>query len=1234
MPLLIPLTDSAFDLRAAWSRLLMIMMALTALLATGPGRLSAQGIKLADDAPLALSPNESRQQFQLPAGFHIELVASEPHLADPVGMAFDPQGRILVCEIHGYNLEGYLDILELNKTGELDTAVRRILANDEAVRQAEQEQYGTVKLLTDTDGDGRIDKSTVLADRLPPCYGVVSALDGVIVLCAPDIIFLADRDNDGRAEVRETLFTGFGVGEMWTRINSPRWGVDNWIYAVSGAGSGGTIRGPHLEQDVELSSVCFRFRPDGSALEAVSGMTHGFGQAIDDWGDRFLCTNQQHALHVIPIEHRYLVRNPYYAAPQLTRNISTYGHPAPVYPTSQPDPWRRARAADPAWVRFYGEAEATASGFFTAASGQTIYQGSQFPAEYYGNHFSVDNAQNLIHRCLLYPNGVSYLVRRPDEQEQTEFLTSTEQWFRPVSLITGPDETLYIVDMYRDIIEDYSAIPRYLQQQYVRSLIAGSERGRIWRIVADNAPTQATSDLSKTKPLELVSYLQHANVWQRKTAQRQLLQSHASAVVPALEDLVRTGETPQSRMHALLTLSGLDAVTVETLNAALHDDHFAIRVHAMRLAESQLDRHPDLLTTMLEMIDHPHPRVRLQLALSLGECGSPDARDALIQLVRKAGDDPWLAAAVLSSTTDTADQVLAAIVQHDDQEHTRGLLHPLASIAGARRQASQVGRILSTLGAHSTQTAVKTACLNGLLEGLQRGRSSAIGTPQAAEGLRVLLTDASPEVRRLAIHVAGQMHMQQAPEMQAIYADAQEAALDEQLSTERRVQAISLLATAPWTDWQDMASELLEPWHPLEIQMAAVEAIGAVETPEAATLLLQNFAAYTPTLRTAVIAAIFSQQDRLPILLDAVEQGTVPRSSLDATRQDQLTGSTHSEIAERAKTLWSRSAATADRQQVLGQYAAALKLPRNIERGKVVFADQCGKCHKLGEEGFEVGPDLLTAKTRADETLLADVLNPSNQITVGYSQYTVFTQAGRIFTGVLAAETATSITLRAEENKETTILRKDIDEMQASTVSMMPENLEKEVSIQDIADLLGFLRQSLGPLPPSSVVLFDDDADFLSVLDEGDGRLRLEHTDHYAGTVSLAVTPPQRFSPQIPEWEYRIRENPEPGEFRYLRFAWKQPQGDGVMLELAASGRWPAAKQSQFRYFSGNNTTEWAAVQTSAERPQEWTLVTLDLWQNCGNFILTGMAPTAMGGEVLFDRIELLRTPENTTADQ
>ncbi|MHC4400709.1 MAG: PVC-type heme-binding CxxCH protein, partial [Planctomycetota bacterium] len=427
--------------------------------ALGTGNSPAAGIPRASDAPKPLPPEESRKLFRVPEGFRVELVAGEPVLADPVAMAFDAAGRIFVCEIHGYNLEGHLDVVELNKTGVLDKAVRRIPANEQARREAEESQYGTVKLLDDTDGDGRVDRWSVWADRLPPCYGVVAARRGVIVLCAPDVLYLADGDGDGTAEVRQRLFTGFGLYDMWSRINNPRWGIDNWIYGTSGIQSGGTISGPGLREPASMGAVCFRFKPDGSAVEPCSGQTSGFGQAMNDWGDRFLCTNQQHVLHVAPLAHRYLVRNPYYAAPNPTVNVCTYGHPARVYPTSRPHPWRLARSQQPEWVRFYGAAEATANGYFTAASGQAIYRADQFPPEYRGNHFSVDNAQNLVHRCLLQRDGPGWSARRATDRE-VEFLTSTDQWFRPVNLTVGPDGGLYVVDMYREIIEDYSAIPR------------------------------------------------------------------------------------------------------------------------------------------------------------------------------------------------------------------------------------------------------------------------------------------------------------------------------------------------------------------------------------------------------------------------------------------------------------------------------------------------------------------------------------------------------------------------------------------------------------------------------------------------------------------------------------------------------------------------------------------------------------------------------------------------------
>ena len=1183
-------------------------------------------VDLATDAPGPLSPEESRKLFALPEGLRVELVAAEPHLADPTAIAFGPRGRLFVCELHGYNLEGYLDVLDLNKTGVLDKQVRRIDAPDDVIERAAKEQFGTVKMLEDTDGDGRMDRAAVWADRLPPCYGVAAARDGVIVLCAPDIIYLGDTNGDGKADVRETLFTGFGAETLWSRINNPRWGVDNWIYGVSGFGSAGTIGGPRLAKPVRMSDMCFRFKPDGTAFELVSGGAGGFGQAITDWGDRFLINNQQHALFVAPLEYRYLIRNPFYAAPNPVVNISSYGSPARVYPTSKPDPWRLARSEDPAWVKFYGAMEATANGYFTAASGQTIYRGQQLPAEYYGNHFSVDNAQNMVHRCLLVAEGAGYTARRPREDEKTEFLTSTEQWFRPVNLETGPDGALYVVDMYRGIIEDYSAIPRYLQQLYVNSIIAGSDRGRIWRVVHDPAPRTKQADLTEASDEQLVEMLSETNAWNRQTAQNLLVGRGRKTVVTRLADLARTGKTPQARLHALCTLDGLGSLTPESIERALDDPHYAVRTHALRLAEGRLSKHSRLIEKLARMVDDPHARVRVQLAFTLGESRDPRATEALAVLAAGHGSDPWTQAGILSSATDSAGSLLVTLIQ-EPGDQGRSLLKPLASILGARHDNHELGAFLANISEmrHDSSLSLEVACLEGLLDGLGQTGRRPLDSAAGRRGLIALLQCRSDQLRRLALRVAGQLQLHDSPEMKAALEAAGEAALDEDRNVADRVAGTLLLAGASYELLAPVVEELLDPRQPLEVQLAAVAALCAADDPEVGSLLLDGFETYTPKVRVAAINAMFGRQNRLPVLLDALEDGALPPAALNPSRRLQLTEHPHEDIRRRAAALLTARTGEGDLDKVLARYRAALTGPREAEHGKVVFDKQCAKCHKLEDRGFEVGPDLSVIKSKSDEMLVSDVLDPNNQITVGYSNYTVVTEDGRIFTGVLAAETATSITLCKEEGVEQTILRNQIDEMAASPLSMMPEELEKEVSPQDAVDLIAYLREALGP-PESMVALFEDEEAFVDALGEGNGVATLCVDDYHSGKASLSMTPLQRSSANLSGWSYRIAENPDPGEYRYLRFAWKSRGARGVMIELAGGGKWPPAGQPLWRYYSGQNTTGWQAVQVASESPQEWVVVTRDLWKDFGPFVLTGMAPTAMEGDALFDRIELLRS--------
>lgn len=1169
-------------------------------------------VKLATDSPQPLSPAESAKRFRLPKGFHIELVASEPYVAAPTGMAFDAKGRIFVCELHGYNLEGYLDVLELNKTGVLDTVVHRIPANPKAIEQARKGQYGTVKLLEDTDGDGCVDKATVWADHLPPCYGVIPARDGVIVVCAPEIIYLADRDGDGKPEIRQTLYSGFPEGELWSRISNPRWGIDNWIYTI----------GPGA----------VRFKSDGSTRQQLTGNTGGFGLAITDWGDRFLVTNQQHVLYAVPLPYRYLARNPYYAAPGGVANASTYGTPARVYPTSQPDPWRLVRGKDPAWLKFYGAVEATPNGYFTAASGQCIYRADQFPPEYQGNHFSVDNAQNLVHRCILTLEGLRYAARRPKEDEKEEFLTSTEQWFRPVNLMNGPDGALYVVDMYRAIIEDYSAIPRFLQQQYIHDLIAGEHHGRLWRVVADGAAKPRKFDLTKASVAELVRQLENGNAWWRETAQRLLVEYGDKAVVPALEAMVREGKTFQARLHSLYSLEGLGALDSVVVEHALGDSHFAVCMHAVSLADRWVNERVSLAEKILKLVDDEHARVRLQVAMTLGDMNDLRAAEAMLRLAKREGSDPWVQAAILSSTGSSAVRLLEQILrQPGDPGESRSLIHAVASVVGAKHDNEELGGVLAMLAQVKEEKLVslQVNCLRGMIEGLRRGKSQPLTSSRGQLALRRLMGHTSPQVQELALQVAGLAKLQYSAEVKQALRAAGKMATDRARSLDDRRAAITLFSGAAF-DELAAVGKLLDAREPLDIQLAAVAAIGSSDDPRVGPLLLTNFNSYTPKVRDAVIDAIFGRQNRLPALLDGLEKGTVLVSSLDTLRRLHLMENPDVQLRQRAARLLVIGGTKKDRGPVLAQYRAVLAGPRDPKHGREVFDKQCSKCHKLQDRGYLVGPDLSVVNRKTDDMLLSDILDPSNQITVGFNTYTVITQDGRIFTGLLAAETATSVTLRREQSAEETILRKNIEEMAASPLSMMPENLEKEVSPKDVVDLIAYLREALGPPLPSMVALFDGDPAFVQTLAAGEGTVAIVTDDRYWGKAALKITPPQRFNLRIPGWEYKITEAPGLGEYRYLRYAWKSRKGaKGVMIELAGDGHWPPADRPQWRYFSGQNLTGWAAIQVSPQVPEQWTSVTCDLWKDFGTFTLTGIAPTAIGGEALFDRIELFRSVDD-----
>jgi putative heme-binding domain-containing protein len=350
--------------------------------------------------------------------------------------------------------------------------------------------------------------------------------------------------------------------------------------------------------------------------------------------------------------------------------------------------------------------------------------------------------------------------------------------------------------------------------------------------------------------------------------------------------------------------------------------------------------------------------------------------------------------------------------------------------------------------------------LTGLEEGLARNRGRKPIPAEGQKALDRLLVNSAPEMKPRVLHIAGLVRLKDSEGIRAVRTAALKTALDGERPIAERVAALSLLAGTSAADVAPLQA-LLGPRQPIELQEAAVRAIAAAEGPEVVPTLLKEWGSSTPRVQSAILDAICGRQDRLPALLDAVEKKIIDPSSLPPLRQTQLLENPEAKVRKRAKELLASRTTTADRQKVLERYREALTLKRDPRRGAEVFEQQCMKCHQLNGRGFAVGPDLAALQNRPDESLLVDVLDPSSTITVGFRTYLVVARNGKTYTGTLSAETATSITLQREKGEQDVILRRDIEEMTASSKSLMPEGIEKEISPQDMANLIGYLREAL-----------------------------------------------------------------------------------------------------------------------------------------------------------------------------
>jgi putative membrane-bound dehydrogenase-like protein len=868
---------------------------------------------------------------------------------------------------------------------------------------------------------------------------------GVLASVAPDIIFLEDTNGDGKADRRRTLYTGFGLDNIQQLINSLQWGLDNWVYGCAGS-NGGTVRSAEKPEtpSVTLHNRGVRFHPEKpSSLEPTSGGGQ-FGLAADPWQNWFTATNSQHLRHTVLPDH-YLRRNPNLAVPSVTLDIPDHGAACKVFRISPFESWRvertRRRKEGPEAQRF-PSTELVPGGFITSACSPVVYTADLFPKAYHNNVFVCDPANNLVHRDILIPHGATFIAQRAETDR--EFLASTDTWFRPVNLTIGPDGAMYVVDFYREVIETPLSLPEDIKKGLN---LESRGRGRIWRIIPDNAKCGPKPALRKARSAELVQHLAHPNSWWRLTAQRLLVERQDRLVVRALEKLAVKSKSAQGRAHALWTLHGLNALPDQLIIQALRDPSPDVREQALRLAEKPLIHSYEIRKAATDLDVDSSPRVRFQLAFTAGEVDTPMTTEALALIALRDIADPWTRMAILSSTKDRADALLDVLTALPDftskarSEHLQ-FLSQLASLVGAHSDNKKLASALGLLRVKSSgPDPWQIAVITGLAQGLQRRN----------ESLNRFFTDPSPDLKPIVEQV------------KPVFPASAALARDEKCSTSDRVAAIRLLAYGPWNDVALPLESLLSPQNASDLQLAAVQALANQEDPKVAQIFVTSWEGYSPRIRREVLEALLARPNRVSALLDAIESKKVMAGQLEPSRLNQLRNYPNAKIRQRAEKLLAGQTSP-DRQKVLNDNRPALSLKPDSARGKTVFKKVCSTCHRLENEGVEVGPNLLSAlRNKTPEMLLIDILDPSREVDPRFLNYQIVAKSGRVLTGMIASESASSLTLRRAEKVEETILRNQIEEIQATGKSLMPEGLEMQLSKQELADVIAYLLSVAGP---------------------------------------------------------------------------------------------------------------------------------------------------------------------------
>jgi putative heme-binding domain-containing protein len=951
----------------------------------------------------ALSPAEALRKMTVPPGFSVELVAAEPDLINPVAMTFDERGRIWVTESVEYP------------------------------RRSAGPGRDRIKILEDTDGDGKVDRVTVFAEGLNIPSGIAVGHGGVWVANAPDILFY--REKDGKAVGQpEVVVTGFGRHDTHELPNSLTWGPDGYLYGLNGVFNDSHVR--QGGKDFRFSCALFRINPRTREFQLFAeGTSNPWGIAWDPEGSAFVSACViDHLWHLAETGYYQRQGGPYPPFTWPLGSIVRHKHQKAAY------------------------------------CGLHYFDSDAYPPEYRGHLYMGNIHGSCVNVDVLGRDGSTYAT-----QAAPDFLTANDPWFMPVSQKTGPDGCLYLLDWYdryhcyQDANRDPEGIDRL--------------RGRLYRVRYQGTPRAPQFDLARESDDQLVRRLYSPNIYFRDTAQRLLSERDTPSVRARLEQLVLDAGAPRkARMHALWALVGTGRLEPGFHQRLLAHGDPGYRAWGVRAAGNFGKVDPAIRSRVEALAQDPSRDVQLQVAIAARKVEGLDPVPLLVRVLAGCGDDRLIPHIVWQNLhpllEDQADRFLEVVAQPGNRESASvAALMPrvVERMLGRRRPdpalVVALFRILAE-GKSAADTRAAGQCLALLARKVQSGELGAAQGEVLYGQLRPILHTilGQKEAGRLREEAAVLAATLRDPEalgvVRKVFASTAEP-------PDTRVQALGALVAAGDGTVLDEAARVLADRraNPERFRARVLEALGKLDDPRVAGVVLAEHPRMEPDLQPRAVELLTQRPAWARQLLGAIARKEVPRESLNVNQARRLLASRDTELVRAVQEQWGRvrEGRNPEREKVVAEMRTFLSRRRGDARsGAKVFGKLCGQCHKIYGEGQEVGPDITVNGRGSFDQLLSNVFDPSLVIGPAYQATTVTTTKGRALTGLLVEDSPQRVVLKVQGGQLETVPRSQVDEVTVSPVSLMPEGIESQLTRREIADLFAFLTLDRPPDDPQA----------------------------------------------------------------------------------------------------------------------------------------------------------------------